>query len=285
MDGLLGLLDLLAGLSSFACSRSTLFSAVASLPSACLRRFACCWRARRSAASRSPFLRAAGRRLGGRRADQSDPGGPLLACQPPLLDRLGHLRVAGRRLERFADAVEDLGADAVFPTDRLGRSHQGVDRLSLARPGLDEACLGRPSRRASPPALPAAPPPPSEAGGHPWASAPTSWLTSQAAREGFWSPFTQSAASRVAVGAQRLRQLVAGGRELLERAVKELVQLLLRHILGRACDRAFHSNTGIYRIAGLQVAPQRADTRKAAGASGGTRGFSGPPPPGWAAAH
>ena len=45
---------------------------------------------------------------GCRRADQPDSGCPLLALQPPLLDRLGNPRIARRSLQRLADTVEDL---------------------------------------------------------------------------------------------------------------------------------------------------------------------------------
>ena len=108
------------------------FSAAASLRSASLRRFACCWRARRSAASRSlPFFRL-GRRGGRGRADQPDRRRALLARQPAAPDRLGDLRVAGRGLQGLAHPGEDLLPHPVLAADRLGRAQQRVDRLLLA---------------------------------------------------------------------------------------------------------------------------------------------------------
>ena len=119
--------------SSFARSRSSFFSAAASLRSASLRRFACCWRARRSAASRSlPFFRVA-RRRGCRRADQPDPRRPLLACQPAVPDRLGDLRVAGRGLQGLRHPGQDLVPHPVLATDRLGGARAASPSLSCSR--------------------------------------------------------------------------------------------------------------------------------------------------------
>src|SRR5262249_55943515 len=81
------------------------------------------------------------RRRRGRRPDQPDRGGALLAAETPEADRLGDLGVGGRGLERLADPGEDLVADTVLAADRLGGAEQRVDRLLLAGRGLPELGL------------------------------------------------------------------------------------------------------------------------------------------------